>query len=105
MTRPARLSPRAIEDLREAAAWIAQDNPAAARALRAVVRQAAMRIAEFPRSAPLRPELVPPPARVLALPGWPYLLIYEETASRVLILRLIHAARDVPDTMSRDLPG
>ncbi len=64
-----------------------------------------MRIAEFPRSAPLRPELVPPPARVLALPGWPYLLIYEEAAGRVLILRVIHAARDIPDTLAGDGPG
>ena len=105
MTRPARFSPRAVDDLREATAWIARDNPAAARRLRTVVRQTALRIARYPRSAPLRPDLVPLPTRVLALPGWPYLLLYQDTAGGPLILRVIHAARDVPDTLSRDLPG
>ena len=105
MIRPARLSPIAIEDLREAATWIARDNPNAARALRTAVRQAAMQIGEYPRSAPVRPELVPAPVRVMAVPGWPYLIIYDEAGGRPVILRLIHAARDVPETLAVDFPG
>ncbi|TCZ55965.1 type II toxin-antitoxin system RelE/ParE family toxin [Roseicella aquatilis] len=103
--RPARLTAAARRDLREAMAWIQQDNPAAARRLRDAVQRAAERIGDFPRSGALRPEFLPPGRRLLVLAGLPYVLVYSEATQPPTILRLLHAARDLPDVLRRDLPG
>ena len=51
MSRPAVFAPAAPADLRAAIAWIAQDNPAAARALRDAALTAALRIGARPSIA------------------------------------------------------
>ena len=55
------LSPAARRDLLAAVRWIAQDNPAAARALRDGIVKAAERIGEHIHLGSLRPELAGEP--------------------------------------------
>ena len=63
MSRSAVLTPRALRELEKATQWIANDNPLAARALRAAVATAAQLIAEHPLAGRRRPELAKDPYR------------------------------------------
>jgi len=77
--------------------WIAQEEPAAARAFRDAVIQAAQRIAQFPEIGAAREELAPLPVRFLALPRYRYALVYEARPhAPPVILRVVHGARDLP---------
>jgi toxin ParE1/3/4 len=98
----ARLSPRARRDMLEAARWIARDNPAAARALRDAVAEAAVRIGDFPLSGHLRPDLAREPWRFVTLRGFPYVVVYNADRKPPLIVRILHGARDLPELL-RDL--
>lgn len=69
-------APRALRDLRQAALWIAEDNPNAGEALLNAAMQAAERLAERPALGRQRPELLPDPYRFWSLRGFPYLLVY-----------------------------
>ncbi len=93
------LSPRARRDLLEAARWIAADNPAAARAFRDSVAQSAGRLGDHPEIGFERLELCEPPVRFLPLTGFPYIIVYDATAAPPLILRVLHAARDLPEIL------
>lgn len=96
MSLPARFTPLARADLRDALVWIGREQPAAARAFGAALRQAAVRIGAYPGIGALRPGFLSPGQRLLALPPWPYLIVYREGPSRPRILRLLHGARDLP---------
>ncbi len=95
------LSPRARRDLLAAVRWIANDNPAAARALRDAVAVAAENIMTHPMIGPHRPELASPPYRFLSLTGFLYIIIYTPAQNPPLILRILHAARDLPDLLQK----
>jgi toxin ParE1/3/4 len=100
--KAARLSPRARRDMLEAASWIARDNPAAARALRDAVAEAATRIGDFPLSGHLRPDIAGAPWRFVTLRGFPYVVVYNADRKPPLIVRILHGARDLPELL-RDL--
>ena len=97
--RPAILAPAARHDLADAIEWIAKDNPAAARALRAAVIAAAARIGEHPRIGAVRPELATERIRFLVLRGFPYVLFYTADTAPPRILRVLHGARDLPEAL------
>ena len=103
MTRPARIAATAQRDLRTALAWIARDNPDAAFRLREAVVRAAARIGDHPGIGAPRPDMLPPGRRLLALPGWPYVIVYADDIDPPIILRLLHGARDLPPLI-RDAP-
>jgi toxin ParE1/3/4 len=90
----------AKEDVREAVRWIRRDNRGAARAFREAIRDAAARIGQHPNSGSNRPDIAAPPARVLVLTGFPYVLIYDCDVVPPRILRVLHGARDLPTVMS-----
>lgn len=92
-------APRARRDLLEAVRWIAKDNPSAARALRDAVARAAENILAHPMIGPHRPELAHPPYRFLSLTGFPYFIVYTPVPHPPLILRILHASRDIPDLL------
>lgn len=92
-------SPRAKRDILGAVSWIAKDNPAAARALRDAVAAAAERIGAHPQAGMLRPDLVEKPYRFVTLTGFPYFIVYNDTRRPPLILRILHAARDLPEVL------
>src|SRR5487761_1559124 len=70
------LSPRARRDLLTAVAWIARDNPAAARALRDAVAKAVKRIARHVQIGSTRFDLADDHYRFLNLTGFPYVIVY-----------------------------
>lgn len=89
-------APRARRELREAARWIAEDNPEAA----VCVLTAALRAAEMVRTksmlARTRPELAPLRSRFWSLRGYPYLLVFDVESDPPLVARFVHQARDLP---------
>ncbi len=95
------LAPRARRDLLEAVRWIAKDNPSAARALRDADTRAAENILAHPMIGPHRPELADPPYRFLSLTGFSYIIVYTPEPNPPLILRILHAARDLPDILQK----
>ena len=95
MTAPI-FAPRAQRELRAAAVWIAEDNPAAADALLAAAMKAARRIEARPKLGRIRLELAPARYRFWSLRGFPYLLVYDAEAAPAIILRFVHQSRDLP---------
>lgn len=96
MTHPAVFAPAARADLRQAAAWIARDNPAAARALRDAALHSAARLGANPRLGAYRPALGAERFRFLLLRGFPYVMAYAADTDPPRILRVLHTARDLP---------
>ena len=70
MTR-AVLSPAAERDILEIVAWIASENPVAARGFRAALDRLAGTIGDHPNSGALKPHLASPPIRFFPLRGFP----------------------------------
>jgi plasmid stabilization system protein ParE len=93
----AKLSLKARQDIRDAAAWIARDNRDAARRFRDRLRAAAVLIGQHAKVGRVRPDLAQEPIRFLALPGFPY--VYDCDQRPPLILRVLHGARDLPELM------
>jgi toxin ParE1/3/4 len=96
------LAPAARRDLLGAVRWIAGDNPAAARALRDSVAEAAKRIGVYNHIGVVRPELAAEPYRFVTLTGFPYIIVYNADRRPPLIVRVLHGARDLPEVL-RDL--
>ena len=79
--------------------WILQDNPTAARALRDAVSAALAKVGQFPSLGFVRPDLADAPIRFHVLHGFPYVLVYDADAQPPLVLRVLHAARDLPELL------
>lgn len=92
-------APQAKRDLIEAASWIAKDNPAAARALRDSLTDAARRLGRCPELGSQRSDLAGPEIRFLVLSGFPYVVVYDAMHRPPLILRVLHGGRDIPSLM------
>lgn len=88
-----RLSAAALRDLREATAYVAQENPAAAERLRVRLLEAGEMLREFPTLGALH---LGGPARMLAVPGTRYRFLYRPHAQGITILRIHHGARQWP---------
>ncbi len=65
----------------------------------AAVRQATLQIGEFPDAGTPRPELLPGRFRFLTLTRYPYLLLYDSRPNPPVVIRVMHAARDLPATL------
>ena len=100
--RAAVLSPQARRDLVEGARWIAGDNPAAARAFRNAVANAARRLGDNPEIGVVKTELADPPVRFLMLTGFSHVIVYDADRRPPLILRVLHGAREMPEVL-RDI--
>jgi toxin ParE1/3/4 len=86
-TAPARRDVRAHLD------YLAERNGEAALALGEAVRAAVERLSEYPhRGRPGRRE----GTRELVIVGWPYVAVSSANEARVMILRVLHTARDWP---------
>ena len=96
---PALFAPQARRDLIEAALWIAKDNPAAARALRDSLADAAHRLGRYPDLGAPRPDLAGPDIRFLVLSGFPYVVVYDAMRRPPMILRVLHGGRNIPSLM------
>jgi toxin ParE1/3/4 len=92
----ATLARQALRDLTEAARWIAQDNPSAARAFRRSVDDAAARIGSQANIGVSRPDLAAAPYRFLVLSSFPYILVYNAARRPPRVARILHGSRDLP---------
>lgn len=88
-----RWSVLALQDLQEIKTFIEQDNPRAAIATSARIRQSANRLKVFPRSGRA---LALESMRVAQVPGLPYCLVYRIEGEIVLLLAVWHGARQWP---------
>jgi len=102
--RPAVFAAAARADLREAVAWIARDNPVASRGLRDAAVRAAERIGANPFVGATRPRLGADRFRFLLLAGYSYVVIYVADTEPPRILRVLHAARDLPRILAETGP-
>jgi len=100
VTAPAVFAPAARADLRQAVAWIARDNPAAARALREAALKAAARLGTHPHLGATRPALGAARFRFLLLGGFSYVFVYTAETTPPRILRVLHTARDLPSLLA-----
>ena len=87
----------AIADLEEARAYIANDDPEAARRVASSVVRAVDRLARRPALG--RPGRVPG-TRELVVAGSPYVIPYRVRDDAVEILRVLHARRRWPDRLA-----
>ena len=81
------------ESLRHHVAYIASENPGAARHVRLKIRDAVLRLCEFPESG--RTGQVAG-TRELIVAGFPYLVVYRISSGTVEVLLVIHTAMDRP---------
>ena len=95
------LAPAAAGDLRSAWHWIRRDSRLAARAFRAAVSEAADRIAVHPDIGTSRPDLTTETVRFLFLTRFPYALVYDPEPTPPVILRVLHASRDIEGVLQR----
>lgn len=86
----------ALADLRDAVAYIARDNPAAARAVASRIWEAVRRLREQPGIG--RPGRVPD-TREYIVPGTPYIAAYRVEDETVIVLRVLHGARRWPERL------
>ena len=90
------LAPQAQRDLRQAAEWIGRDSPRAARDLQTAVRRSLLNLSSQPNIGSLRHEWAPGPLRFLPIGHFPYWMVYDPTLDPLRVLRIFHAARDIP---------
>ena len=90
-----KLSPDAAQDVRDIWAYIAEDSVRAARKVRLSLFEACQRLATNPAIGHLREDLTEEP--VLFWPVGSYLIVYDPRTKPVAIVRIVHAARDVPN--------
>ena len=82
--------PKADNDLDEIWAYIAQDNPTAAYGVIKRIIGSTARLGDYPLSGPA---LGIADFRTLSIP--PYMVVYKVSDDAILIVRVIHAARDI----------
>jgi toxin ParE1/3/4 len=95
--KPARIRPRADRDIDDAVGHLLDErSPAAALQFLDEVREALERIARRPGIGSPRYAHVLPGLRFWRLRRLPYLLFYVEQPGFLDVLRVFHAARDLP---------
>lgn len=96
MTRPVRWSIDALTDFADQMAYVASDNPAAARRVAEVIDTAARSLGDMPTGRPGRVT----GTYEKSVTGLPYILAYaiSQTGSQEVIgiVRVIHTSRDWP---------
>ena len=87
----------AIEDLNSLRAYIAQDNPSAARAVILHIMQSIEQLLPYNRQMG-RPGRVPG-TRELVIPKTPFIVPYQLQRNVIQILRVYHGARRWPESL------
>ena len=83
---------QALADLNAIGDYIAADNPERACSFIESIKERCIKIGENPTAARLRSEWGP---QIRAIVFGNYLIIYRKEEDEVLILRVIHGARDI----------
>jgi len=87
---------RAWRDLEEIDDRIAQENPGAADRFRANVLRRLGLLERFPEAAQPRPEFG---RDIRTIPIGRYIVILRVTTPKVVVLRILHSARDLPKVL------
>lgn len=90
------LTRQAEADLLEIWSYVAADNPAAADDLLDDVDATCARLADAPHSGRLRGELAP---NLRSLPVGNYVIFYRPEEDWVVVIRVLHGARDLPELL------
>ncbi len=90
-----RLTPKAEEDLFTIWSYIAPENLEAADRLEADIFEAFQRLADRPDLGHFRRDLTEKPVRFFPVRR-NYLIVYDPASEPLEVLRVLHAARDVP---------
>jgi toxin ParE1/3/4 len=88
-------------DLREIRAYIATDNPAAARRVVERLRTKARNLAAIPGMGRSREDLRPD---LFSFPVGKYVLFYRPQPNGIVLVRIIHGVRDLPALFSPTKP-
>jgi toxin ParE1/3/4 len=84
-------SPLAEDDLSRIEDYVGRDSPERALSFIARLRGRCAKIAAFPEAAPLRPEVG---EGIRMVPFGRYLIFYKADGRDILIVRIVHGARD-----------
>jgi plasmid stabilization system protein ParE len=91
------LTLQAVNDLFEIWEFIAADNPAAADRVEEVIFRTCAFLADSPRAGRTRTDLTNLPLRFWVVQPYPnYLIVYDPEKKPLQIIRILHAARDLP---------
>ena len=93
MTLPVLWLPSAREDLRQIIRYIAADNPAAARRLKAMLETVILPLADHPYLYRMS-ERVPGLREIVAHPN--YHVLYRVAVSRIEVVAIVHSRREFP---------
>lgn len=96
--RPILWTGPALADLIEIREWVERDRPEAARRLAAKIRDRVNDLAVYPTSGRVVPEIGIECYREVIVR--PYRIVYEIRENAIVILRVCHSRRDLPE----DLP-
>ncbi|MGO9648921.1 MAG: type II toxin-antitoxin system RelE/ParE family toxin [Terriglobales bacterium] len=92
-----RFTPQAVADLFDIWSFIAKDNPAAADRVEEAVFRACNFLADSPLAGRIRKDLTALPVRFWVVqPYSNYLIVYRPESNPLQIIRVLHAARDLP---------
>lgn len=86
------IAPAARLDLKQINSYLANQNPQAARNLKAKIQQSCEKLANFPQMGRTRNELIP---NLRSFPVEDYLIFYFPTAEGIEIARIVSGYRDL----------
>jgi toxin ParE1/3/4 len=88
-------SPLAVEDLEAIHAYIAEENPSAARKIAQIIRSAAEKLADFPdlgRTGRVQG------TRELVIAGTAYIVVYARVENELWLVNVLHGRRQWPES-------
>ena len=91
------ITPLAVQDLEEIGDYIAQDNPLRAGSFVAELRTHCEKICLNPAGYRQRPELSDD---LRSCAHGNYVIFFESTAKQVIIIRILHGARDIYEVLN-----
>ena len=91
------ITPLAAFDLEEIGDYIAQDNPARARAFVTALHAQCEKICHNPAGYRRQPELSDD---LRSCAHGNYVIFFESTTEQVTIVRILHGARDIPEVLN-----
>ncbi len=95
------LTPQAATDLFDISDFIAKDNPEAAERVEEAVFRACELRADSPFAGRARPDITSLPVRFWVVqPYRNYLIVYDPEKRPLQIIRILHAARDLPSVLT-----
>jgi len=96
-----RFTPQAVADLFEIWNYIAQQSPQAADRVEDAIHAACCLLADRPYAGRLRPDLTPLPLCFWVVRQYSnYLIVYDPETKPLQIIRILHAARNLPTILT-----